>query len=182
MRSAVDWFQNEFVAKSEVLARVEADLALGRTHLAMQRLSSLTGAYPDDLELRARRAAIYRQIGNAAQAGRWGFLSEQVSSSEIDAFERACRPAGARLRSLRLRTDPSSGLGPLAHQRFTALVNRVEQEMSTPVTWAEAGSGQPHSRASWRDIISCLAAALIGLILLTLLVTGLVTVLGYITG
>lgn len=66
----VDPLQDELLAKSLVPGAVEADLAQGRTFLALRRLASLTGAYPDDLELQARRAAIYRQIGNTVQTGR----------------------------------------------------------------------------------------------------------------
>ncbi|GAA1811375.1 hypothetical protein GCM10009835_33610 [Planosporangium flavigriseum] len=46
------------MAKDDVLGRVDADLGRGHTHPAMQRLASLTAAYPDDLEIRARRAAL----------------------------------------------------------------------------------------------------------------------------
>lgn len=55
----------------------------------MQRLASLTAAYPDDLDLRAERAALYRQVGNLVEAGRWGFLTEDATTeTEIAAFEK----------------------------------------------------------------------------------------------
>ena len=54
----------------DVLARVDADLAHGLGHPAMQRLASLIAECPDDLDLRARRAGVNRQIGNLVEAGR----------------------------------------------------------------------------------------------------------------
>ena len=77
------------VAKKEQLERVEADLARGHTHPALQRLANLIGRFPEDLDIRARRAAVNRQIGNPAEAGRWGFLTEVVTVDEVAAFERA---------------------------------------------------------------------------------------------
>ncbi|MET7427140.1 DUF6584 family protein [Dactylosporangium sp. NPDC005555] len=65
-----------------------ADLRRGHYHPAMQRLESLTAAYPDDLDLRAERAALYRQVGNLVEAGRWGFLTEDATETEIAAFEK----------------------------------------------------------------------------------------------
>lgn len=63
------------VTKGAQLARVEADLAHGHTHPALQRLANLTALFPDDLDIRATRAKVNRQIGNMAEAGRWGFLA-----------------------------------------------------------------------------------------------------------
>lgn len=164
MRRATGRLQDDLVAKSDVLARVEADLARGHTYVAMRRLAGLTATYPGDLDLRARRAAIHRQVGNTVEAGRWGFLSEDVAHTEVAAFERACQSAWDRLRSLRLRTDPTSELGPLAGQRFTALIDQAAHEASAPVTWSEAGPSRPPARTSSSDTIPCLVAILIGLL------------------
>jgi hypothetical protein len=48
---------------------------------------------------------------NRVEAGRWGFLAEDVQPSELAAFARAHRTARARLRVLGPGADPSRGLG-----------------------------------------------------------------------
>lgn len=125
--------------KDDVLARVERDLAQGHTHLAMQRLASLTASFPDDLGIRERRATLNRQIGNRVEAGRWGFLSETVEPAEVAAFERAYPRAWARLRALRLRSDPADRIGPLARQRLERLVQQAESEPAGEVVWTDDG-------------------------------------------
>ncbi|WP_435206907.1 DUF6584 family protein [Micromonospora sp. bgisy143] len=162
------------MAKEQVLAKVAADLERGHVHPAMQRLASLTAAYPDDLELRARRAALYRQVGNVAEAGRWGFLGEDASAREVAAFERAYGNAWRRLRALRVTTDPSGRLGPVAGARFARLLEQAGRD--EPVTWTDDGP-RPEEPSSWRDGLGCLVAAVIGVVLVTLCVVGLVTVL-----
>jgi hypothetical protein len=163
------------MAKDDVLARVDGDLSRGHTHLAMQRLASLVSAFPDDLSLRARRAALSRQIGNRPEAGRWGFLTEEVTEPELAAFERAWPTAWSRLRALRLLDDPAGTLGPGAAQRMARLIAQAEQEGSAPVGWS-AGP-HPGKPDSWLDGLPCLVAGVLGLALLVLAGVGLVTVL-----
>ncbi|MFG1869817.1 DUF6584 family protein [Micromonospora arborensis] len=164
------------MAKEHVLAKVEADLRRGHVHPAMQRLASLNAAYPDDLELRARRAALYRQVGNVAEAGRWGFLSEEASAEEAAAFERSYPGAWQRLLVLKVTTDPSDRLGPLAGARLRRLVEQAGQEGPAPVAWTEVGP-RPEEPSSWRDGLGCLVAAVVGLIAVALAVVGLITVI-----
>ena len=164
------------MAKEQVLARVEADLRRGHVHPAMQRLASLNAAYPDDLELRSRRAALYRQVGNVAEAGRWGFLSEDVTADEVTAFERAYPGAWQRLLVLRVTADPTDRLGPAASARFARLVERAGKDGPAPVAWTDAGP-RPGEPSSWLDALPCLVAALIGVLFLALTVIGLITVL-----
>jgi hypothetical protein len=163
------------MAKEDVLARVDADIRRGHVHPAMQRLASLAAAHPDDLEIRARRAALNRQIGNLVEAGRWGFVTEDVQPSEIAAFERAFPGAQIRLHSLKLRANPARILGPLARQRLAQLVEQAERERSAPVVWDEDGPRLWRSE-SWRDGIPCLIAWLVGLAFVGLAVVGLITV------
>ncbi|MFF4879934.1 MULTISPECIES: DUF6584 family protein [unclassified Micromonospora] len=163
------------MAKDHVLAKVEADLRRGHVHPAMQRLASLTAAYPDDLELRAQRAALYRQVGNVVEAGRWGFLDEDAAVEEIGAFERAHPGAWRRLLVLKVNADPTDKLGPVARARFGRLVEQAGQEGQGPVTWTEAGPRQVPG--AWSEALPCLVATVIGLIVLTLTVLGLVTVI-----
>jgi hypothetical protein len=164
------------VAKEDVLARVDSDLRRGHVQPAMQRLASLTAADPDDLEVRARRAALNRQVGNRVEAGRWGFLTEDVQGFEIVAFERAFPTAWERLRTLKLRTDPVGRLGPVARERLAHLVEQAEQEKSVPVVWDEHGP-RPQDSSSWRESLPCLIAWLVGLAFVGLAVIGLITVI-----
>ncbi|MEH1167363.1 DUF6584 family protein [Micromonospora sp. CPCC 205539] len=164
------------MAKERVLAKVEADLRRGHVHPAMQRLASLTAAYPDDGDLRARRAALYRQVGNLAEAGRWGFLSEDVTAEEVAAFERSYPRVWSRLLVLKLHADPTDRLGPTAGARFARLVEQANEEGPAPVDWTEVGP-RPQAPGSWRDEVPCLLAAVLGLLGLALAGVGLVTVL-----
>ncbi|TQJ22400.1 hypothetical protein FBZ33_2653 [Micromonospora sp. A202] len=164
------------MAREHVLAKVEADLRRGHVHPAMQRLASLNAAHPDDLELRARRAALYRQVGNVAEAGRWGFLTEDASAQEIAAFERSYPSAWQRVRLLTVTADPTDRLGPVAGARLGRLVEQAEREGPAPVTWTEAGP-RPEEHSSRWDALGCLVAGLTGLVLVALTVVGLITVL-----
>ncbi|CAL9351367.1 hypothetical protein SUDANB95_00470 [Actinosynnema sp. ALI-1.44] len=67
---------------------------------ARQRLAGLVATYPDRLDLRERLAAVYRVLGDPAQAGRWSYLSEVRDEAEVAAFERAYRTPRARLAAL----------------------------------------------------------------------------------
>ncbi|MEU5781323.1 DUF6584 family protein [Micromonospora lupini] len=164
------------MAREHVLAKVEADLRRGHVHPAMQRLASLNAAYPDDLELRSRRAALYRQLGNVAEAGRWGFLTEDASAQEIAAFERSYPQAWQRLRVLRVTADPTDRLGPMAGARLARLVRQIERQGPFAVAWTEDGprAGPP---GSWREAGGCLVVVLSGLVLVALTVVGLITVI-----
>jgi hypothetical protein len=119
------------MAKSDALAKVDADLDRGHTHLAAQRLNSLIAADLYDLGLRARLAAVHRRTGNVAEAGRWGYLTEDVTEAELTAFAKAHhRSASDQLRALTLRGETPRGLGPLAVARFADLTDRA----ATPAT------------------------------------------------
>jgi hypothetical protein len=110
------------VAKADVLARIKQDLALGHTHTATQRLRTLVTIHPDDLELRQMLAGVYRQTGNLAEAGRWAFLSGDLTPAEQAAFERANPDPWLRLRMLRWSRDESALSAP-ARARLRELTN-----------------------------------------------------------
>jgi hypothetical protein len=104
-RAATVLVNDRSVAKADVLARVKQDLALGRTYLATQRLRTLIVIDSGDLELREMLATVYRQTGNLAEAGRWGFLGTEVAAAELAAFARANPDPWLRLRMLRWSGD-----------------------------------------------------------------------------
>jgi hypothetical protein len=159
------------VRRDEQLAKVEADLARGHTHPALQRLANLTALFPEDLEIRARRAVVNRQIGNVAEAGRWGYLTEHLSPAEAAAFERAFRSPADRLRALRLHRDPGDRLGPLAAERLHDLVRRAE------------ATGGPTLRRPAKPldavipVLGCAALATLFLAVLGLAVVGIVSLI-----
>lgn len=167
------------MGKAQVLAKVTEDLRRGHYHPAMQRLASLTAAHPDDLELRARRAALYRQVGNVVDAGRWGFLSDDATTPEIAAFERAHPSAWRRLRLLRVNADTADHLGPVAGARLARLIEQAGAEGLGRVTWTENGP-EPAPPGFWSVTFPCLVATAFGVSAVGLAVIGLVTVIRWI--
>ncbi len=172
------------VAKHDALARVDRDLSLGHVHPAMQRLASLVAAYPEDFDLRARRAALNRQIGNAVEAGRWGFLTEEVTAPEVHAWEAAEPRAWARLSALRLRDDPTARLGGLAAGRYRDLLQQVTRERDdttervadTPVADAPVVDAA-RSSFSWLIVGPFLGYVIFGFIILGLAIVGIVALI-----
>lgn len=116
------------MAKTEVLARVDQDLAAGHTYLATQRLRTLIAAIPNDVEIYRCLADVYRRAGNPVEAGRWGFLTGEVTPEELVAFERAHPSAWVRLRLLRWSARPDLLPDPAARQRLEALAERAVRE------------------------------------------------------
>jgi hypothetical protein len=169
------------MSRDGVLARVDRDLSRGHTHLAMQRLVSLTASFPEDLEIRERRAALNRQIGNFAEAGRWDFLTETVEPAEITAFEGAHPRAWDRLYLLRLRADPTETLGPLARQRLADLMEWAGRESLGQVVWTKTGP-QPRYVVKGDRIgnlvadVGCVLVLLGVIAIIGLAVVGLITV------
>jgi hypothetical protein len=78
------------VAVEDTLAEVEDDLAHGDHASARRRLREALVARPHRLDLRIRLAAVYRDLGDLPQAGRWGFLADAPPDDEIAAFRTAC--------------------------------------------------------------------------------------------
>ncbi|MBX6357655.1 MAG: tetratricopeptide repeat protein [Micromonosporaceae bacterium] len=115
------------MAKSDVLARVKNDLALGHTHTAIQRLRTLVAVDPNDLELHRLLAEVYRQTGNLVEAGRWSFLTEDARPEELAAFERANPDPWLRLRLIRWNGDPATLPDKAAWSRLWALRQAAER-------------------------------------------------------
>jgi hypothetical protein len=108
------------VATEDVLARVRADLTAGNGDAALRRLRTLVAVDPDDLTVHRLLADVYRQRGDLVEAGRWGFLSPDVTGYELRAFERAHPSPWVRLRLLRWSGDPAA-LPATARERYAAL-------------------------------------------------------------
>jgi hypothetical protein len=100
------------MSKPDVLDRVSADLALGHTQPAIQRLSSLVATRPTDLDLRRRLARLHRMVGNRIEAGRWDYLTPGAGTAEVAAFERAFPSPSRRLAALRWPPRSAATHGP----------------------------------------------------------------------
>jgi len=151
--------------KAPVLDKVAVDLARGHTQPAIQRLSSLVSAYPHDLDLRHRLAAVHRMTGNAVEAGRWDYLNATAEPDETTAFERAFPSARRRLSALRWRG--SADLAPTEHarRRLVDLTEAASQESAPPT------APQP------RRVATIILGAVGGLVVAALAVLGAVTIL-----
>jgi Family of unknown function (DUF6584) len=166
------------VAKQDVLARVKADIALGRTHLARQRLRALLAADPDDLEVRDLLADVYRQAGNPVEAGRWGFLGPGLREDEAVAFARAHPSAWLRLRLLRFTGDPAD-LAPPARTRLHHLAEEAER-VGPPRRWK--GMAPAGVRPSRSVRMPCLFVAVAMLVIGALVAVGVYQVVRWLGG
>jgi hypothetical protein len=144
------------VAKPDVLARAKQDLAQGHTYVATRRLRTYLANDPDNLEVRRVLAAIYRQAGNLVEAGRWGFLTADVTPHELTAFERANPSPFLRLRLLGLAADPRK-LPPVARDRLRVLTVQAER-VGPPPDWTEEDRPQPLPQR--RNTVPCLFVAI----------------------
>ena len=88
--------------------RVESDLALGHTFVAIQRLTTLVQANPKELELRAFLARVHLATGNWVEAGRWSYLEKDRDPKALAAFERAVPHPRARLSALHWMPEPGA--------------------------------------------------------------------------
>jgi hypothetical protein len=158
------------MAKTHVLDKVAVDLSKGHTQPAIQRLSSLVAAHPQDLDLRRRLAAVHRMTGNTVEAGRWDYLSATAQPAESEAFERAYPSAGRRLSKL-LWTGSAEG-APTEHarQRLAELAEAAS---------AEHGSDRIGRRPWWKVRAAVVATGLCAVVFLGLVVLGALTVVGW---
>lgn len=156
------------MAKADVLAQVKRDLAAGQTYLATQRLRTLVATHPDDLEVYRLLASVYRQTGNLAEAGRWGFLTDEVRPAELEAFARVHANPWSRLRLLRWSGDPASLADDTVRNRLAVLVEEAEQS-GPPEIWAGSYRAPAKNRGS---IIPCLFTTVVLSVALTLAAIG----------
>ena len=133
---------HRIVAKPDVLARAKRDLAQGHTDLAIRRLRGYLATEPNSLEVRRVLAAIYRQTGNYAEAGRWGYLTADVRPVELTAFERANPSPFVRLRMLNFTADPRH-LPPAAQDRLRVLTVQADR-VGPPPGWQQRPPSPAH--------------------------------------
>jgi hypothetical protein len=104
---------------------------------ARQRLIGLVTSFPDRLDLRDRLAAVCRLLGDAAQAGRWSYLSEVRDEAEVAAFERAYRTPLARLEALNWVSGESGAATPTARERLVALQSASNAQLRAELAVAD---------------------------------------------
>jgi hypothetical protein len=144
------------VAKADVLIRVRQDLELGHTYLATQRLRTLLAVDPNDVDVYALLAGVYRRTGNQVEAGRWAFLTDELSDGELAAFVRAHPSASMRLRLLRWTGDPEKLPGDAGRQRLRELIAAAEQEGAS-----DRYHGPDATTGSRGVLLPCLFVALV---------------------
>jgi hypothetical protein len=115
-------------------------------------LRTLAATYPDDLDIYRLLASVYRQTGNLAEAGRWGFLTDEVRPAELEAFARVHANPWSRLRLLRWNGDPSTLSDDSVRDRLTVLVDEAEAS-GPPEIWAGAYRAPAKNRGS---VVPCL--------------------------
>lgn len=141
------------MGKTLVLDRVASDLSRGLTHPAIQRLSSLVAAYPTDLDLRRRLAAVHRRVGNRIQAGRWDYLTIGADSADTVAFERAFPSPAARLRAVRWPHRASAAATTYARDRLAKLMAAAEAEARTRSAARTARAADGGARPSLTAVV-----------------------------
>lgn len=166
------------VTVERTLARVEEDLRKGDTAMARTRLKSFVQSVPQSLDARERLADVCRLESDRVEAGRWSYLSERAEPEEVSAFERACGRDPVRImRGLRWSGSEDEAATEFARERLRRVRTRAEAAAGKTLDWSARGRdvGGP-----WWDDAFAVGCMLLGLILVTLMVIGAVTVIGWI--
>ncbi|NHC13876.1 DUF6584 family protein [Motilibacter deserti] len=159
------------------LARVDADLAAGDARMATQRLRGLVASYPWRMDVRERLAAAYRMTGDAAQAGRWGYLPGVATPEELQAFAHATPDPLNRMRALRWAAAEDSA-EPDVRARLRRLRDEAEATYERELRYEAlpATLAEPYESNKWLDRL--VVAAIVATILFFVLgvANGVVTV------
>lgn len=165
-----------------MLARVKQDLALGHTFMATQRLRTLVAIEPDDLELRRMLASVYRQTGNLTEAGRWAFLTGELTAAELTAFEHANPDPWLRRRMLRWDGDGSALPDAAARARLRVL-DAAARATGPPSDYHDAlRAGRAPVRSTRGNTIPCLFVLIALGGLGALAAIGLIRIIGWVVG
>lgn len=137
-----------------------------------RRLREQVRADPRRLDLRAELAAAYRAEGNASQAGRWDYLSEDADPGETAAFVRSCRHDPVEImRALRWTGSEEDASTEVARERLRAVRTAARDVAGRRVTWE-----QPvRDDAMWPFVLGCAGVVLV----LALAVVGGVATVGW---
>ncbi|MFI5758630.1 DUF6584 family protein [Streptomyces sp. NPDC051569] len=122
----------------KTLAKIDDDLAAGRLPMARQRLRGLVSSFPADLTLRVRLAGVYRQFGEPAQAGRWGYLDAGRHPGETAAFEAHYRTPADRMRALAWHGPESAAGTAFARAELAAVRAAASESLGREVVWDRA--------------------------------------------
>jgi hypothetical protein len=163
------------VTVERTLARVDEDLRAGDVQMARTRLKSLVRSLPHRLEARERLADVCRLDGDLVEAGRWSYLSEHPDPAEVAAFEHACGNDPVRImRGLRWPgPDETAAATEHAQVRLLDVRARAEAKAGKKLEWTDRGRdvGSP-----WEGI----GCAVVVIVLVTLVVIGISTVVGWV--
>jgi hypothetical protein len=168
------------VTVERTLRRVDEDLRNGDLVMARTRLRDQVRSLPQRLDLRERLAEVYRLEGDVAQAGRWSFLAEKRDPAELEAFTRAYRRDPETLmQAIAWRGDEGDATTEVARERLTELRTLAESKTGRPLGWSD----KPYEPAtsSWSDRVVGFGCVVGALAVAAVLVTGLVTILDWIT-
>jgi hypothetical protein len=128
--------------------------------MAIQRLRTLLATLPDDVEVRSLLASVYRQTRNLVEAGRWGFLTDDVRPIELVAYAKANPDPWQRLRLLQFSGDPV-GLPDAAAERLVDLADEA-QRSGPPTQWAGDYRAPTRSRgATWPCLFTTIVLSVV---------------------
>lgn len=115
------------MTNARALARVHKDLVAGHPTAAIRRLRTMLATDPDDWAVYRLLADVCRGLGDPAEAGRWGFLTDNVTSEEIYAFEMTHPQSWIRLQLLGWSGDPARIPSNQGRARYIALRKDVAE-------------------------------------------------------
>jgi len=119
------------MGRTRALATIRRDIAAGRRRSAVARLRVLAAAHPGDQWVYRQLTQLHREAGQPAEAGRWGFLTDDVTPTELAAFQREHPRPVDRLRLIGPARE-AMDLGPEARRRLWRLASEATDESVTP--------------------------------------------------
>ncbi|WP_405390758.1 hypothetical protein OG596_24525 [Streptomyces sp. NBC_01102] len=158
------------------LARVDADLAVGRIPVARQRLRGLVSSFPREQAPRRRLAAVYRLYGEDAEAGRWMYLEEDRTPQETAAFEERYADPVRRMRALAWRGPETAADSAFAAQQLASLRIAASAALGRSVDWdthLDPSGGEP-GKSSFTESVAKVGCLVLVLAFCSIWVNGLV--------
>ncbi|MGW4228044.1 DUF6584 family protein [Streptomyces sp. NPDC004980] len=158
------------------LARVDADLAVGRIPVARQRLRGLVSSFPRERAPRRRLAEVYRLYGEDAEAGRWMYLEEDRAPEETAAFEERYADPVRRMRALAWRGPETAADSAFTAQQLASLRNAASDALGRSVDWdthLDPSGGKPE-KSSFVESVTTVGCLILVLAFCSIWVNGLV--------